>query len=319
MSTPHLIPPVTFERGMQELYDEIESYWRAWPTHGISPSARNSHTDPPVLVSICGGTADTQISSDSCALKVNQVELSGIPSTRGYQPDNGTFAVFTTGMEGVWTGVDHQAMVWCDQVRRVVATTLLDMSATNHDRMDTDPVDLREELSRKARRRLLGERTLQELQGTATEHRRLSKADASELTPGQPTFNHISSSHSVYVVKVPQNATGVQVIGNMRLNGVGSARGSEMTIHLGSAKSMLLEEPLSLSTLRVLPKSPGNSEYSGSQGAFPLQGEGAKDDELMTFAEAFIEPANQDRQLVVMLAGPAWGAIALLGDYESRK
>ena len=319
MSTPHLIPPVTFERGMQELYDEIESHWTAWPTYETSPSARNSHAVPPVLVSICGGTADTQISSDSCALRANQVELSGSSSTHGFHPDDGTFAVLTTGMEGVWTGVDHQAMVWCDQVRRVVATTLLDMSATNHDRIDADPVDLREELSQKARRRLLGQRTFQELQGAATESRRFSKADASELTPGQPTFNHISSSRSVYVVKVPQNATGVQVIGNMRMNGVGRAGGSEVTIHLESAESLLLEESLPLSILRVLPKSSGNSENSGSQVSFPLQGEGVKDDELLTFAEAVIEPANQDRQLVVMLDGPAWGAIALLGDYESRK
>lgn len=41
---------------------------------------------------------------------------------------NGDFAVFTTGIPGVWTAVEHQAIVWCHQIRWRIARMLLDMS-----------------------------------------------------------------------------------------------------------------------------------------------------------------------------------------------
>ncbi|GHJ84302.1 hypothetical protein NliqN6_0704 [Naganishia liquefaciens] len=318
MSTPHLVPPVTFERGMQRLYDELNS--KVLSTHQTRTALSLAQPVPPVLVSICGGTADTQISSDSCALKIIQMGSGGDPQHSRGRIDNGSFAVFTTGMEGVWTGVDHQAMVWCDQVRRVVAATLLDMSAANRDRKHADPVelvDLREKLSQKARRRLLGERTVQELRGKATGMGGFSEGDAVEITLEQPTFNHVGSSHAVYIVKVPPTVKGVQVIGNMRVNGVGRAGGSKMTIHLGISKAALHGETLPLSTLRVLPSSPSASVNAGSHKAFPLQGEGVKDDDLMTFAEAVLEPANHDRELFLQLDGPARGSIALQGGAQS--
>lgn len=319
MSTPHSIPPVTFERGMQELYDEVESYWKSRSTFNTKPMAQQPQSVLPVLVSICGGTADTQISSDSCALNTYRADSDSGPHRQSDRVDRGTFAVFTTGMEGVWTGVDHQAMVWCDQIRRTVATTLLDMSAANHNRINVTSADLREELSQKARRRLLGERTHEELRGTATEAYRYSRADVTEITPEHQTFKHTGSGQSVFVVKVPRNATGVQVIGNMRINGLGRAGGSGMTIHLRDANSKSLQPSLSLSTLRVLPKSPGISDYSGPREAFPLQGEGVGDDEVITYAEAIIKPADHERQLVLELDGPAWATIALLGDWLSRE
>jgi glycosylphosphatidylinositol deacylase len=95
MSTPHLLAPVTTDLHMANVYKEIAGY------------------SQPLLISICGGSADTQIASDACAIKLD--------------PAKG-FAVFTTSMPGVWTGVDHQAMVWCHQVRWRVARALLDMT-----------------------------------------------------------------------------------------------------------------------------------------------------------------------------------------------
>jgi hypothetical protein len=318
MSTPHLVPPVTFERGMQELYDEIDAYWKTWSSTETQPTAKISQSILPVLVSICGGTADTQISSDSCALTVDHA-WSDSTANRSNRIDNGTFAVFTTGMEGIWTGVDHQAMVWCDQIRRTVATTLLDMSATNHDDINDNPVDLREELSRKVRRRLLGERTAEELRGSETGAIRTSAAEMTEITPEHPTFKHIGSKRSAYVVKVPRSAIGIQIIGDMRINGLGRQGGSRMTIHLEEANSKLLHSSLFLSTLRVLPKSPGVSDRTEAREAFPLQGEGVRDDEVLTYADAIFEPTDDERQLVLTLDGPAWGSVALLGDRQSRE
>jgi len=102
MSTPHAVPPVAFESKMDTLYNRINAA---------------SHSSPfPLLVSICGGVSDTQILSESCALPSSLI-----------RPEDG-FAVYSTDIPGAWTGVEHQAMVWCDQVRWRVARALLDMA-----------------------------------------------------------------------------------------------------------------------------------------------------------------------------------------------
>lgn len=103
LSTPHIIPPLALERDMDSIYSLI-----TWRRQHIS-------THPP-LISICGGISDTQVVSDSCVL----------PSWQTGK--NGDFAVFTTGIPGVWTAVEHQAIVWCHQIRWRIARMLLDMS-----------------------------------------------------------------------------------------------------------------------------------------------------------------------------------------------
>lgn len=101
IATPHQLPPANLELGMERLYAKVNT-----PPGVVDP----------ILISICGGIADTQIVSDSCAL----------PNFIG--PDDG-FAVFSSGMPATWTNVEHQAIVWCDQVRWRVARILLDMNA----------------------------------------------------------------------------------------------------------------------------------------------------------------------------------------------
>jgi glycosylphosphatidylinositol deacylase len=104
MSTPHALPPVTLSREMDTIYDTL--------------AAQIYNASAPLLFSICGGTADTQIASDACV----------IPSTSITKDDG--FAIFTTGMPRAWTGVEHQTMVWCHQIRWNVARTLLGMTST---------------------------------------------------------------------------------------------------------------------------------------------------------------------------------------------
>ena len=99
MSTPHLFPPVAFEYGMEAVYQSITF----------------KHNDTwPLLFSVCGGISDSQIVSDACALSSESIS------------NNNGFAVFSSGVPGVWTGIDHQAMVWCHQMRWRVARLLLD-------------------------------------------------------------------------------------------------------------------------------------------------------------------------------------------------
>lgn len=103
MSTPHAVPPVTLSKDMDTIYDQF--------------GAQKYNATSPLLFSICGGTADTQIASDACVIPPDSI-------TR----DDG-FTIFTTRMPGAWTGVEHQTMVWCHQVRWRVARTLLGMTA----------------------------------------------------------------------------------------------------------------------------------------------------------------------------------------------
>ncbi|ORY29176.1 PGAP1-like protein-domain-containing protein [Naematelia encephala] len=100
LSSPHQLPPINLDREMDRIYQQIDS----------------NQPKEVALVSLCGGVSDTQIVSDACALP------------KSYPRELG-FAIFTSGIPGAWTGVDHQAMVWCHQIRLMVARALLEMSS----------------------------------------------------------------------------------------------------------------------------------------------------------------------------------------------
>lgn len=101
MSTPHTLPPARFDRRIADIY------------HSSLASVMFDQT--PVL-SLCGGATDMMIPSESCVLP----DALGI----GYRK-----TVFTTALEGCWTGVGHQVMVWCHQVRWRVARAALELGA----------------------------------------------------------------------------------------------------------------------------------------------------------------------------------------------
>lgn len=100
MSTPHTLAPLRLDSRIAEIY------------------ARNSkilETDPTPILSICGGATDMMILSEACVL----------PTTS----DAYRRTVFTSGTDGIWTGVGHREMVWCHQVRWRIARVALDCSA----------------------------------------------------------------------------------------------------------------------------------------------------------------------------------------------
>ncbi|KAK6219579.1 hypothetical protein QIS74_05081 [Colletotrichum tabaci] len=111
MSAPHSRPPVSFDGQIVKIYDDINDYWR----HAYSQKwANNNPLWHVTLVSIAGGGLDTVVPSDYASVE------SIIPETHG-------FTVFTTGIPGVWTSMDHQAILWCDQFRKVVARAMYDV------------------------------------------------------------------------------------------------------------------------------------------------------------------------------------------------
>lgn len=110
LSTPHLVPPATFDSTIETIYEDIDHFWRA----GHASIDSTHPLKDVLLVSISGGAADTMISSDATSLA-------------GVVPPSHGFTVFTTSVPGLYAPVDHQAMMWCDQLRAAVARALLEM------------------------------------------------------------------------------------------------------------------------------------------------------------------------------------------------
>ncbi|RWA03622.1 hypothetical protein EKO27_g11481 [Xylaria grammica] len=111
MSAPHARPPVTFDPLIVKIYQDINDHWR----HSYSrKSVMENSLAQVILVSIAGGGLDTVVPSDYANLE------SIVPETHG-------FTVFTSTIPTVWTSMDHQAITWCDQFRRVIVKALYDV------------------------------------------------------------------------------------------------------------------------------------------------------------------------------------------------
>ncbi|KAG8993305.1 GPI inositol deacylase [Tulasnella sp. JGI-2019a] len=112
MSTPASLPPARLDRRMEHLYGHVlRSLYP--PLHHTA----NGTSSTPVL-SLCGGATDLQIPSESCYLP----QPSSSSQAASYRK-----TVFTSGLEGAWTGVGHNEMVWCHQVRWRVARAALEL------------------------------------------------------------------------------------------------------------------------------------------------------------------------------------------------
>jgi len=111
MAAPHALPPAPFDWEMQRIYTSVNTYWRK------AYAAKWANNNPlwhVTLISIAGGGLDNTVASDYTATS------SIVPMTNG-------FTVYTSTVPGVWTGMDHQAILWCDQFRKVVARSLLEV------------------------------------------------------------------------------------------------------------------------------------------------------------------------------------------------
>ncbi|OIW28481.1 GPI inositol-deacylase [Coniochaeta ligniaria NRRL 30616] len=108
MSAPHARPPVSFDSQIVKTYQDINDYWR----NAYSQQwANNNPLWHVTLISIAGGGLDNVVPSDYASLE------SLVPDTHG-------FTVFTSSIPTVWTSMDHQAILWCDQFRKVIAKAL---------------------------------------------------------------------------------------------------------------------------------------------------------------------------------------------------
>lgn len=108
LASPHLIPAATFDADITKVYHLVNDYWRAAFAEGDTND--NPLRDITIL-SIAGGKSDTMVPSDYVSLD------SLVPATNG-------LSTFTNSIARVWTGIDHDAVMWCHQLRRQIASAL---------------------------------------------------------------------------------------------------------------------------------------------------------------------------------------------------
>ncbi|KAI9494900.1 PGAP1-like protein-domain-containing protein [Zychaea mexicana] len=93
LATPHTMPPIMLGPKMARVYEQIRF-----------PSSENI-----TLVSLAGGTSDSIVNSDAAIL-----------------PKDAGMTAFSTAIPKVWTTCDHMAILWCNQLVRVVSAALID-------------------------------------------------------------------------------------------------------------------------------------------------------------------------------------------------
>ncbi len=109
MSSPMSLPPARFDRRMEYIHTNL--------LQSLYP--KNSSTSTAPIIALCGGATDSMIPSETCYIP---------PAPSGQASELYRKTVFTTSLEGVWTGVGHNEMVWCHQVRWRVARVAIEMA-----------------------------------------------------------------------------------------------------------------------------------------------------------------------------------------------
>ncbi|XP_021769429.1 uncharacterized protein LOC110733661 [Chenopodium quinoa] len=117
LSSPHQSPPVALQPSLGYYYSSVNQKWREG-YHTQGSHARSYASRPTlshvVVISISGGINDYQVRS-------NLETLDGIvPPTHG-------FMISSTEMKNVWLSMEHQAILWCNQLVVQVSHTLLSL------------------------------------------------------------------------------------------------------------------------------------------------------------------------------------------------
>lgn len=117
LSSPHSAAPLTFDGDILKVYLAVDRFWHQAFNDPLSliPGIAYQRLHNVSLVSITGGALDSILPADY--------------TTLGFlaPPSNG-FTVFTSGIPDVWTPMDHLAIVWCRQLRRLILKMLLEIA-----------------------------------------------------------------------------------------------------------------------------------------------------------------------------------------------
>ncbi|KAF9954642.1 GPI inositol deacylase [Mortierella alpina] len=127
-ATPHMVPPVTLDFEITNIYATIENFW----SRGfVGPEAPLHNV---TLISIAGGTLDIVVNSDS-------------GNIHNIVPQSNGFTVFTSSIPHAWVGSDHVSILWCNQIATVIGRALIDVVDPRYDQQ-VKPVEERMRLFR---------------------------------------------------------------------------------------------------------------------------------------------------------------------------
>ncbi|KAF9103918.1 GPI inositol deacylase [Mortierella sp. AM989] len=192
-ATPHLVPPVTLDFEISNIYDRIESFW----SRGFQgPDAPLSNVS---LVSVAGGNLDIIVNGESG--NIHNI----VPQSHG-------FTVFTSSIPHAWVGSDHVAILWCNQIAIALGKTLIDIVDASY----PEQVKPLEERMKIFRNRLLTgvEDHLEDiLNYQAEEVIELSDSDHTIINSGdglayplRTRSTHEDSEHPhMYIIPLPRN------------------------------------------------------------------------------------------------------------------
>ncbi|XP_027349452.1 uncharacterized protein LOC113861049 isoform X2 [Abrus precatorius] len=129
LSTPHQSPPVALQPSLGHYFARVNSEWREG--YKVQTTNTGRYVSDPVLshvvvVSISGAYNDYQVRSKLTSLD------NIVPPTHG-------FMISSTAMKNVWLSMEHQAILWCNQLVIQVSHTLLSLidSRTGQPFLDT--------------------------------------------------------------------------------------------------------------------------------------------------------------------------------------
>ncbi|KAK7338423.1 hypothetical protein VNO77_19032 [Canavalia gladiata] len=117
LSTPHQSPPVALQPSLGHYFAHVNSEWREG--YKVQTTNTGHYVSDPLLshvvvVSISGAYNDYQVRSKLTSLD------NIVPPTHG-------FMISSTAMKNVWLSMEHQAILWCNQLVVQVSHTLLSL------------------------------------------------------------------------------------------------------------------------------------------------------------------------------------------------
>jgi hypothetical protein len=104
LSSPHSVPPAPVDKTIANMYRNINAFWKRELVDGALKDI--------ALFSLAGGNLDNIVASDASSL-------------HGLVPPFHGFSVYTTGVPNVWTGADHMAILWCNQLVKRLSTAII--------------------------------------------------------------------------------------------------------------------------------------------------------------------------------------------------
>ncbi|KAK1566761.1 hypothetical protein Q3G72_003914 [Acer saccharum] len=117
LSSPHQSPPLALQPSLGYYFAQVNHKWRKGYEVHTTPTGHHV-SDPElshiVVVSISGGYNDFQVRSK-------------LESLDGIVPPTHGFMISSTGMKNVWLSMEHQAILWCNQLVVQVSHTLLSL------------------------------------------------------------------------------------------------------------------------------------------------------------------------------------------------